>query len=99
MLPKRLSRQIVAAVTRLAAPRRIVVFGSRARRDWRRSSDIDVAVFGVGARAAARLADALNEELDTLSDVDVVSFDALQDAGLRERILAEGKTIHERDAA
>ena len=48
--------------------------------------------------AAALLRDELNDELETLREVDVVAFDGLGNENLKKRILREGRVIYERDA-
>ena len=98
MISRGLEEQIVRLITRKVVPKKVVIFGSQARPDSRASSDIDIALFGVDAEQAALLRDELNDELETLRDVDVVSFDGLKNEDLKKRILREGKVIYERDA-
>jgi len=98
MIGRELEEQIIRLITRKVVPEKVVVFGSQARQDSRAGSDIDIALFGVDAEQAALLQDELNDELETLRDVDVVAFDGLKNENLKTRILREGKVIYERDA-
>lgn len=72
---------------------RVILFGSRARGDFRERSDIDLAVSG-GHIAAFSLD--VDEETDTLLQYDVVNLDVPVDKALLENILREGITIYEK---
>jgi predicted nucleotidyltransferase len=88
----RFFRQIAS----LAFVDRVVLFGSRARGDHHDRSDIDLAVFCVGASTDnwREVKNCLREgRIDTLLDVDCVRFDDAPPA-LKERILEEGKVLY-----
>ena len=72
---------------------KIVLFGSRARGDFRRESDIDLAVSGGNAERFSLDAD---EMTSTLLKFDVVSLDRPLRAELREAIEREGKVLFEK---
>ena len=72
---------------------RVILFGSRARGDFRERSDIDLAVRG-GHIAAFSLD--VDEETDTLLQYDVVNLDVPVDKALLESIQREGITIYEK---
>ena len=95
-LSKQLIEQIVSKTLEDVKVEKIVVFGSQVRGDHRKSSDIDIALFGVKNKRVFLLKDKLNEELDTLRDVDLVLFEALTNEKLKHRILKEGVIIYER---
>ena len=95
-LSKQLINQIVEKILREIKVEKIVVFGSQVRDDRRESSDIDIALFGVKNKRFFLLKDKLNEELNTLRDVDLVVFDDLKSKKLKEKILKEGVVIYER---
>ena len=97
-LSEKLIEQIIEKITAAAVVEKIVIFGSSVRADGRKTSDIDIALFGVTDEKAFLLKEKLNEELDTLRDVDIVLFDGLKNAGLKERILKEGVVIYEKCA-
>ena len=72
---------------------RVILFGSRAREDYQRGSDIDLAVSG-GNAALFRLA--VEEETSTLLRFDVVNLDAKIDPELSESIDREGVLLYEK---
>ena len=96
-LSKQLIDQITSKILEEIKVEKIVVFGSQVRADHRKSSDIDIALFGVKNKKVFMLKDKLNEELDTLRDVDLVLFDTLTNEQLKHRILKEGVVIYERN--
>jgi predicted nucleotidyltransferase len=90
------ARRLIARLAADPAVRRIVLFGSRARGDAQPRSDVDLAVEAPDASPLdwQRLLDKV-EEADTLLSVDLVRVEDAADE-LRERIRAEGVTLHER---
>ncbi len=72
---------------------RVILFGSRARGDFRRTSDIDLAVQG-GDYAAFALD--LEEEVSTLLKFDVVNLDGAVQDELLESIVREGVVFYEK---
>ncbi len=82
----------IRALARAHGMRRVVLFGSRARGDFRPKSDVDPAVSG-GDADRFRLA--VEEETDTLLRFDVVNLDRPLQPGLREAIAREGRVIYE----
>lgn len=72
---------------------RVILFGSRARGDYKRVSDIDLAVTGGEVSA---FAGAVDEETDTLLEYDVVNLDRAVQQDLRQAIAEEGKLIYEK---
>ena len=71
----------------------LVLFGSRARGDYRRESDIDLAASG-GSIDGFRLA--AEEETDTLLQYDVLDLNSLTDGKLLEQIRKDGKILYEK---
>ncbi len=71
----------------------VVVFGSRARGDYNRTSDIDLAVSG--GNVAAFTVD-IEEDTSTLLEFDVVNLDGCVQEELRKSIEKEGKVIYEK---
>ncbi|MBI5485944.1 MAG: nucleotidyltransferase domain-containing protein [Deltaproteobacteria bacterium] len=76
-------------------PRRVILFGSRARGDCDRFSDIDLAVDvePVPSAAWCELVDDLESHPPTLLDVDLVFLSRL-DASWRERIDRQGIVLY-----
>lgn len=71
----------------------VVLYGSRARGDFKHLSDIDLAYRGGhGARFFAEL----EENLPTLLRFDLVDLDEVSDSAFRENILREGAVLYER---
>ena len=70
--------------------KQVILFGSRARGDFYRASDIDLAVHGGNVTLAAR------EETSTLLDFDVVDLDKSVDKKLLNSIEKEGRIIYEK---
>ena len=65
---------------------KVILFGSRARGDFRRTSDIDIAVTGGDF---ARFALDVDEETSTLLEYDIVNLDRDMQDELRESIEKE----------
>jgi len=76
---------------------KIAIFGSMARGDFTQSSDVDVALFGVDRGNVMFVRDRLNEELNTLRDVDLIVFEELKNDALKSKILKEGIVVYERN--
>jgi predicted nucleotidyltransferase len=87
-------QSLILEAARALELRRVYLFGSRARGDARRDSDIDLA-FEHGSPPAvwADFVNAMREEAPTLLDLDLVD---LAEVGpeLRTRILSEGKVLY-----
>lgn len=75
------------------AIQKVILFGSRARGDYRRVSDIDLAVSGGDC---IRFALDVDEETSTLLKYDVVDLDGSVQQTLRDSIAQEGKVIYEK---
>ena len=73
--------------------KKVILFGSRARGDFRRTSDIDLAVSGGDF---ARFALDVDEETSTLVMFDIVDSDRDMQEELREAIQSEGKVLYEK---
>ncbi len=72
-----------------------VIFGSRARNDYKKTSDIDIAIFGkdVDSTQLNLLRDRL-DQLDMIYKLDVVDFCSLTKEGLKKNIVTEGRQIY-----
>ena len=71
----------------------VILFGSRARGDYKERSDIDLAVHG-GNISAFSLA--VDEETDTLLKYDIVDLDRPTDAALLDNIRKDGMILYEK---
>lgn len=72
---------------------KVILFGSRARGDYRRTSDIDLAVVGGDF---ARFALDVDEETSTLLEYDIVDMSREMQDELRQSIMREGKILYEK---
>lgn len=72
---------------------RVILFGSRARGDYRRTSDIDLAVSGGNV---TRFALDVEEDTATLLKYDIVDLDSEMQEELRESIRKEGRLLYEK---
>lgn len=72
---------------------KVILFGSRARGDYKRTSDIDLAVSG-GNIVMFTLD--VEERTSTLLSFDVVNLDGAVQKELRQSIEKEGRTIYEK---
>lgn len=91
-----ISQEISTEITKLAKKyelNRVILFGSRARGDFRKTSDIDLAV--TGGNIAAFALD-VEEETSTLLKFDVVNLDLSVQEELLDSIQKEGKVIYEK---
>lgn len=72
---------------------KVILFGSRARGDFRRTSDIDLAVTGGDI---VRFALDVDEETSTLLKYDIVNLDGAVQQELLETIQREGIILYEK---
>ncbi len=72
---------------------KIILFGSRARGDYRQTSDIDLAVYG---GSVARFHADIDEEASTLLSFDIVDMDGSVQKELVDSIKREGKVLYEK---
>ena len=87
---------VIDQIRQLAAQydiQRVLLFGSRARGDYRPRSDINLALSG-GNTAAFTLA--VDEETDTLLKYDVVNLDGAVQPELLLEIEKDGKVLYEK---
>jgi predicted nucleotidyltransferase len=76
----------------------VVLFGSRAKGNYKPGSDVDLAVKGdrITQRTLAQLADCLNEEKPLPYFFDVVHYDTLEEQNLIDHINRVGVVIYAR---
>jgi predicted nucleotidyltransferase len=91
-----ISEKVVEEIITLAKKHKlhgVVLFGSRARGDFYRTSDIDLAIWGGDTM---RFALDVDEETTTLLRYDVVDLDRPVQPELLESIREEGRIIYEK---
>lgn len=89
--------QINAVFDRHASILRVLLFGSRAKGNYRPGSDIDLAIYG--SAVSPRELDDINMELDDLLlpySFDLIVFEAIDHAKLREHIERAGVVFYQR---
>ncbi|HED38187.1 MAG TPA: nucleotidyltransferase domain-containing protein [Ignavibacteria bacterium] len=77
---------------------KVYIFGSRAMGNYKKGSDIDLAIVGenIDFETTSRLHGKLNEALPIPYFVDVVDFNTIENQALKKHILTEGKIIYEK---
>jgi predicted nucleotidyltransferase len=90
-LPERVKLKIIHVLSQETSVGKAMLYGSRARRDAREGSDIDIALFGddIPLYLNTRLRDAAG-----LYKLDIVRFDELDQLELKENILRDGIEIY-----
>lgn len=83
----------IQAIAEKNGVEKVILFGSRARGDHNRTSDIDLAVSG--GNAAGFAAD-IEEETATLLEYDIVDLAKPVNRDLLESIRKEGKVLYEK---
>lgn len=83
----------IAGLARKYKIEKMILFGSRARGDYKRVSDIDIAVSGGDVSGFAISVD---EETSTLLEFDIVNLDGGVQEELRDAIKKEGKVLYEK---
>ena len=91
-----IKQQVMEEIRKLAQEygvRKIILFGSRARGDFRETSDIDLAVSGGDFE---RFALDVNEETSTLLKFDIVNLDRDIQQELQDSIRKDGRVLYEK---
>ena len=91
-----IKQQVINEICELAQKynvEQVLLFGSRSRGDYKRTSDIDLAVRGGDID---RFALDVDEEKSTLLEFDIVDLDRDMQDALRESIRREGKILFEK---
>ncbi|MDR1733298.1 MAG: nucleotidyltransferase domain-containing protein [Oscillospiraceae bacterium] len=83
---------MIAQTLREAGIERAVVFGSRAKGNYRSNSDIDICVFGADVNVGKLLSDL--DELPMPYKFDVVDYNTISTPALREQIDRVGVEIY-----
>ena len=90
-----LKKDVVDAILQLAKKhkmKRIIVFGSRARGDYKERSDIDLAVFG---GETIKFSIEIEESVPTLLKFDIIDMEKPVQKELVEAINKEGVVLYE----
>lgn len=82
----------ICDVAHICGVKQVILFGSRARGDYKRASDIDLAVSGGDV---LRFALDVDEETSTPLKYDVINLDGNIQEELRRAIQEEGRILYE----
>lgn len=85
----------IVNICKKAGARRVILFGSRARKSNLPKSDIDIAVEGCGA-SFDELYDTLQNSVWSLLSIDVINLDDNISAELKREIERDGVTLYEK---
>jgi len=88
--------QILAVIRKFPQVEKVLIFGSRAKGNYKPGSDVDLAVKGknIGYRDITRLSVSLNEDLPLPYFFDVVHYETLDNVALIAHIDRVGKIIY-----
>jgi predicted nucleotidyltransferase len=89
---------ILDAIAEFPKIEKVILFGSRAMGNYKKGSDIDLAILGedIDFDTTSRLHGQLNENLPIPYFVDVVNFNTINTEELKQHILEEGKICYEK---
>ena len=96
-LSKKIKEGIINTILSHKKAEKIVIFGSRAGKDFKKNSDIDIAVFGKNwtDKDINIVKFNLEEGLKTPLKFDVLNFYCLNKETLKKEILKDGRVIYE----
>lgn len=89
---------IFEAVLKFPEIEKAIIFGSRAMGNYKKGSDIDLAIVGdqITDQTKTRLSSILNQELPIPYFIDVVDYKSITNKDLVNHIDTEGKVIYKR---
>ena len=97
MLDERIEKDLCGIFKTYPAITKVVLFGSRARGDYKYNSDIDLCIFSEGISHLDFSKMSLDiEDIKTALSFDLIEFEKLIKAELINNILNEGVVIYER---
>lgn len=97
-LSKELFKKIIAIIEKYSSIQKVYVYGSRARGDYSKRSDLDLAFYGenISSKEINLLEDDL-DNLDTIITFDLINIDTIDKEKLSENIRREGVLIYDRE--
>ena len=89
---------IVKAMKQFNEIEKAIVFGSRAMGNYKKGSDVDIAIIGEGidSNTIYKLDDYLNEVYPLPYFFDILQYNSIANENLKNHIDNEGKIIYER---
>ena len=92
-LPDKTIETIIKLFASFKEINEVKIFGSRARGDFKKGSDIDLALFGEINEKLLRHITSELDELPTPYKFDVVNYNDIDNIDLKQKIYTEGKTF------
>ncbi|MDD4754080.1 MAG: nucleotidyltransferase domain-containing protein [Desulfitobacteriaceae bacterium] len=91
-------KYLMDAVKKYAEVEEAILFGSRAMGNYKKGSDVDLALIGekVDRKIVRRLSDDLNEEYPLPYFFDIVNYNDISNEELKKHIESVGKSIYKR---
>jgi predicted nucleotidyltransferase len=87
---------IVQMISKFPEIERAVIFGSRAKGNFRAGSDADIAVWTINNDAVWQLAGILNDETLLPYKFDVLNYDKVDNPELKDQINTSGLEIYQK---
>lgn len=95
-LLERQIKEIIGVLKGAGEINEVVVFGSRAMGNFKRGSDVDLAIKGpVNKSLIARISGLLNEETTMPYKFDVINYNTISSPDLKKHIDEFGKTLYQ----
>ncbi|WP_026894347.1 nucleotidyltransferase domain-containing protein [Clostridiisalibacter paucivorans] len=90
---------ILEAIDKYSEIEEVVLFGSRAMGNYKKGSDVDLAIVGenIDRKILRRISDDLNEEYPLPYFFDVVVYKDISNEELKKHIDSVGKSIYKRN--
>lgn len=91
---------ILEAIDKYSEIEEVVLFGSRAMGNYKKGSDVDLAIVGenIDRKILRRISDDLNEEYPLPYFFDVVVYKDISNEELKKHIDSVGKSIYKRNS-
>ncbi len=98
-LSKKDIKSIVDTIITFEEIEMVKIFGSRAMGNYKKGSDVDIAIYGQNAsqHIADKLKDVLNNQLPLPYFFDIANYSSIQNEELRNHIDKEGKLLFAKD--
>lgn len=86
--------QIIKTIARFPEVNKAVIFGSRAKGNYKNGSDVDIALWIEGDDITQKLSGILNDETLMPYTFDVLNYHTIENTDLQEHIDRIGKSIY-----
>ena len=95
-LPERDLNLIIQAIIKFPEIEKAIIFGSRAMGNYKKGSDIDIAIIGkdISLNTSTKLSYQVNEELPIPYFVDILNYKTLENPKLKEHIDEFGQVFY-----